>query len=459
MVPLSPLPRRELCRRLALATGGLLLGGWNAWASAKPEPAKAPAKKVGLARKFDSKVVWEFDGCWDHPRMLRVKPIIHDGSVYAVIWLPELKTHVVKVPLGGGKTQLAPLMPGHVTGEDPHRSYVIAADSAGRIHVTGDMHGSAWVKHWLSREREDVAAFDFACGLGSNLGPQGAEVTYPAFFKSPDGVLYHSIRCGKPAMGAAISVLDAKTQTWSILGASIPREQLAGQRKNMAAKTDANPLTVWEDNGEGGDYKYMQPHAKLAWDRRKRMHIVCSVLNKNTPSAKGRHTHTHVLYAYSDDDGKTIRRGDGTEIRWPMRAEEGPHQGDVVHTESEGNPPWLSVAGGLKIDDHDRPVVSCLSFKTGKHSKVLEKGKWLPVQEAPSSAPNASADDDDDGPDFDGDDLADYGLTPHERQSVSMEHYRATGEALFITFPSLNKRRDKGFNRIQFVLRSPSKAK
>jgi hypothetical protein len=449
---MTPLSRAEFCRRLALAAFGSTVA-----LSTRAEPAKpAPAKTV-VPRKFETKVLWEFEGGWDHPRMKRILPIVHNGNLYAVIWLPELQTHVAKVPLNGGKGQVAPLMPGHVTGEDPHRGYRVAADSVGRLHVSGDMHGSAFVKHWLARQPEDIGGFDFACGVGSNLGPAGAEVTYPAFFKSPDGVLYHSIRCGKPAMGVAISVLDAKTQTWSIVGASISREELEGQRKNMAAKTDANPLSFWEDNGEGGSYKYMQPHARLAWGRNKRLHFVCSVLNKNTPSAKQRHTHTHVLYAYSDDGGKTIHRGDGTELKWPLRADEGPHQGDVVFAETEGNPPWLSVVAGLRIDEQDRPVVSCHSFKTGPHSKVLQDGKWIPTAKPDQRPARAEAEDDEEDDDMASEELAEYHLSPTERGTIAIEHFRATGEAVYISFPDENKRRDKGYTRLRFMLKRPVK--
>lgn len=447
------LTRRQLCLTLASAAGALAFVGLPFPSlSAKPNPAAA--KKGDGEKKFSDKVVWDFEGCMDHPRSQRVQPFVHEGQIYAVFWMPGLQTFVAKVPLAGGKGETAPLMPGHVTGEDPHRGYRIAVDSTGRVHVVGDMHGSAWVKHWLSRNPKDISGFDFACGADSKAGPTGAEVTYPAFFRSPDGTLYHSIRCGIPAMGVAISVLDTKTQTWSVLGAPIPREQLEGQRKNMAAKTGTHPLSIWEDNGEGGSYKYMQPHAKIAWDKHKRMHIVCSVLNKNTASAKGRHTHTHVLYAYSDDGGKTIRRGDGSPIRWPMRADEGPHQGDVVHAESEGNPPWLSVVAGLRIDEKNRPVVSCHSFKTGGRSKVLENGRWIPTDHrapTPDKTEAEAEEVEDDDQDID---LGDFGLTASERRTVAIDHYRDTGDVLFVRFPEMNRRKDKGFGRMQFVLRS-----
>lgn len=449
------LSRRALCGRLFLAALGASLHPLAA-AERKngqglPKKGPQPAGK----RSFERKVLWEFSGCWDHPRMKRVLPTVHQGHLYAVIWLPELLTHVVKIPMSGGSGQIAPLMPGHVTGEDPHRSYRIAGDPTGRIHVSGDMHGSAFVKHWVTRKPGDISAFEFACGPGSNRGPQGAEVTYPAFFHRPDGTLYHSIRCGKPAMGVAISVLDANTQTWSVLGAPVPKEELERQRKNMVAKADANPLSVWEDNGEGGYYKYMQPHAQLAWDRNNRLHIVCSVLNQNTPSAKGRHTHTHVLYAYSDDGGKTIRRGDGSPIRWPMRADEGPYQGDVVYAETEGNPPWLSVSAGIRIDEENRPVVSCLSHKTGRHVKVLTAGKWAAIspEKAGPMKPGASPEDEDE--EADDLDLEDYDLGPIEKKSLDREHFRATGEAVFVSFPAENKRKESGYQRIQFVLKRP----
>jgi hypothetical protein len=334
--------------------------------------------------KYETKVLWDFNGCVSDRFMQRVYPTVYNGNVYLFILLPEFKTMIVKVPLDGGKVQMEPLMPGHVTGNDPHRYYAIDADSLGYIHVTGDMHSSPFVNHWISKKPEDISEFVFAAGLGSNKGPQGRIVTYPRFFRSPDGVLYHEIRCADPVWGIGISVLDIKSQTWTMLGADV-----AGSSRKGKWKVKGNPMSAWEDNGEGGLYNYTQPQAAIRWGTDKRMHLGFGLLNENTPSSKGGHTLTHALYAYSDDGGKTIHRADGSKIEWPIRAEAGPHQGDVVYSEPEGPPPWLNGMMGLGI--------SVLSKKTGKHSLVLEKGKWTELRGAssPASDPTTKEEDQD----------------------------------------------------------------
>lgn len=360
---------------------------------------------------------------------------------------------IAKIPLDGGRVQTAPLMPGHVTGSDPHRFYSVALDSEGYIHVSGDMHSSGHVKHWLSRKPEDISEFVFTSDLGDDKRPQGFDVTYPRFYRSPRGTLYHTIRCAEPVWGIGISVLNVKTQTWSMLGADVPRADMS--KGNRARKADGRPLTAWEDNGEGGDFSYTQPHAHLAWDRNERMHLAFGLLNENTPSAKGRHTGSDVLYAYSDDGGKTFHRGDGSRIELPMRAEAGPYQADVVYSRHDGRPPWVGLNPGITIDEKNRPVVRALDHKTGLHEFVLENGK---SSESARSAddkprpliPNAGDDDDDEE---DGLDLSRLDL-PHKIMYLDKAFFRDTGQLLYqAQVPDKLKH-----SRIKIVLATPVNA-
>ena len=356
--------RRQFARTLALPAGALVLGhALPAWAAEKkkqPKPS-APSQSSSPKTKCETKVLWDFDGCLEDRFMKRVTTYVYNGNVYLWVLLPGYKTMIVKAPLNGGKVQMFPLMPGHVTGDDPHRFYTIGADAQGYIHVVGDMHSSAHVKHWISRKPEDISEFVYTSDLGDNKRPQGYNVTYPRLFRSPDGVLYHSIRCADPVWGVGISVLDVKTQTWTMLGADVASADIS--KANRAKKAKGKPLTAWEDNGEGGSFSYTQPHAQIRWDKNKRMHFVCGLLNANTPSAKGSHTGSDVLYAYTDDSGKTFHRGDGSMIQLPMRAEPGPHQADVVYSRHDGPPPWVGLLPGLKIDEKNRPVVRALDHK------------------------------------------------------------------------------------------------
>ncbi len=460
----SSITRRHFARSLALPAGALLLrSALPAWAEKKKQQAKpaSPSGSDPSKTKCETKVLWDFDGCIEDRFMDRVTTHVYNGNVYVWVLLPGLKTHIVKVPLDGGKAQMFPLMPGHVTGDDPHRFYTIAADALGYIHVVGDMHSSAHVKHWVSKKPEDISEFVFTSDDGENKRPQGYNVTYPHLFRGPDGVLYHSIRCADPVWGVGISVLDVKTQTWTMLGADVPASDLK-ESKRENKKTKGKPLTAWEDNGEGGNFSYTQPHAHIAWDKNKRMHVVFGLLNENTPSAKGRHTGSDVLYAYSDDGGKTFHRGDGSQIQLPMRAEAGPHQADVVYSRHDGPLPWVGLNPTIHIDDKGRPVVGAEDHKTGWHHLVLEKGQWTELGKSTSSPtshqtakPNEE-DEDDGSVRVDVSKLA----LPYKPHHPNPEYLHETGNLVYTVFPEKDRfHGDKPkHHRILLVLSKPVKA-
>ncbi len=459
--------RRSFCRMLALPTGALVLGNvLPAWAEKnnKPPAEKSadPTQPNSLKQPCETKVLWDFDGCIEDRFMDRVTTHVYKGNVYVWVLLPGLKTHIVKVPLAGGKAQTFPLMPGHVTGDDPHRYYTIGADAQGYIHVVGDMHSSAYVKHWVSKRPEDISEFVFTSDMGDNQRPQGYNVTYPHLFRGPDGVLYHSIRCADPVWGVGISVLDVKTQTWSMLGADVPASDLDGS-KRVNKKTKGKPMTAWEDNGEGGNFSYTQPHANIVWDKNKRLHLAIVLLNENTPSSKGRHTGSDVLYAYSDDGGKTFRRGDGSQIQLPMRAEAGPHQADVVYSRHNGPPPWVGLIPTIHIDDKGRPVVGAQDHKTGWHLLVLEKGKWTELGKntsSPTSNQKAKPNDEDEDDGSERVDVSKLAL-PYAPHHLNPEYLHETGNLVYTVFPEKDRFHGNKpkHHRILLVLSKPVKAK
>lgn len=459
-----PVSRRHFCRTLALPAGALLLGGaLPAWAKKKKREETEPATPSGpdsAKTKCETKVLWDFDGCLEDRFMNRVTVYVYNNNAYTWVLLPGYKTMIVKASLNGGQAQMFPLMPGHVTGADPHRFYTIAADALGYIHVVGDMHSSAHVKHWISKKPEDITEFVFTSDQGENRRPQGYNVTYPHLFRSPDGVLYHSIRCADPVWGIGISVLDVKTQTWFMLGADVPASDLGDKR---ARKARGKPMTAWEDNGEGGNFSYTQPHANIVWDKNKRMHVVFGLLNENTPSSQGRHTGTDVLYAYSDDGGKTFHRGDGSQIQLPMRAEAGPHQADVVYSRHDGPPPWVGLLPGISIDEKNRPVVKALDHKTGLHHMVLENGKWTELVKnagPAASDPAAKSKDEDEGDEPEKVNLSKLDL-PYEPHHIAPDYLRETGNLVYTVFPEKDRfHGDKPkHHRIMLVLSKPAQTK
>jgi hypothetical protein len=460
----TPFTRRHFCRALAWPVGAMVLGstppGWGKEKKRKQAETSAPSQSASAKTKCETKVLWDFDGCLEDRFMNRVSLHVYNGHAYTWVLLPGYKTMIVKVPLAGGAAQIFPLMPGHVTGADPHRFYAIAADAQGYIHVSGDMHSSGHVKHWISKRPEDISEFVYTSGLGEKKRPQGLNVTYPHFFRSPDGVLYHSIRCADPVWGLGLSVLDVKTQTWTMLGADVPAGELEGKRERK--KTNGKPMTAWEDNGEGGNFSYTQPHAAIRWDKNRRMHLAFTLLNENTPSSQGRHTASDVLYAWSDDGGKTFHRGDGSAIQLPMRAEAGPHQADVVYSRHDGPPPWVGLMPSLSIDERNRPVVRALDHKSGLHHVVLENGKWSELAKgagSPRSHPAAKADDDDEDGDGEGGRFAHLDL-PYEPHHPAGEYLQETGNLLYTTFPERDRFHGNKpkFHRIMVVLSKPVKA-
>ena len=470
----SAFTRRDFARILAGNGGALALGSaWPAFAAkskkrqgentppAPDDSAQAPAPADPALPKFETKVLWDFSGCIEDRFMGRVTTHVYNGHVYLWVLLPGYKTMIVKVPLQGGEAQMFPLMPGHVTGDDPHRFYTIAADALGYIHVVGDMHSSAYVKHWVSKKPEDITEFIYTSEMGSNKQPQGHDVTYPHLFRSPDGVLYHSIRVAEPVWGIGISVLDAETQTWTMLGADVPSADIS--KGNRARKAKGKPLTAWEDNGEGGNFSYTQPHAQIRWDKGGRLHLAFGLLNENTPSAKGRHTGSDVLYAYSDDGGKTFHRGDGSLIQLPMRAEPGPYQADVVYSRHDGQPPWVGLLPGLSIDAKNRPIIKTFDYKTGAHTLVLEDGKWTEQVKSPDSPvgdQTAKVEDEDEEDDSEKVDVSKLHL-PYQPHHPNQDYFRETGNLVYTVFPEKDRAHgDKPkHHKILLVLSTPVKTK
>jgi len=471
----SAITRRHFARTLALPVGALMLGSaLPAWAKKKKQKEdkpSSPAQPDSAQPKYETKVLWDFDGLLkDSPNPRSNRPHVYNGNAYLVVILPGRQVKVVKVSLDDGKVQMEPLWkskPSYTAGNDNHRYYAVGIDALGYIHVTGDMHQQGHVPHWISKRPEDISEFHHACGEGSNKGPQGLSVTYPHFFRSPDGELYHECRASRPVWGIALSRLHVKTQTWTMLGADVTRADAGLKDKHDRRGVWGTPITIWENNGQGSNFGYTQPHMDICWDKNKRMHMVFGILNKTAPHkrdmvGKGHNTATHILYAYTDDGGKTIYRGDGSKIEWPIRAEAGPQQGDVVYKENQGPAPWLKLGVSIEIDKHNRPIVRCSSFKTGHHSLVLVNGKWIDRKDA-DAKPSGPVEN---GPagNKDADEEEGYNprlihartlKLPYQIENLDEEYLRDTGNLLYTAVPPAKQRK----TRIILVLATPVQIK
>lgn len=322
--------------------------------------------------EYEHDVIWSFDGCSTHRLMQNSGiPKVFNGNVYTVIIAPGLHPRVVKVPLDGSASRVEPLQrnPDYTIGDDGHQYFTLGIDSKGYVHVVGGMHNSKEIKHWRSVRPEDISEFVFASGKD---GPSGNSFTYPFLTTDLKGTLFHHARITRNDKGCnarGLSVLDTESQTWSMIGADIPSKD--GGLRNR-------PVTLWEDDTRAVTTTYSAPELRMVFDSKNRMHLAFGILNR-TMEKDGKYSNTDVLYARSDDGGKTITKSNGEPIKWPVRAEEGPHQGEIAYSEPDGPPPWLDKGDlSLVTDWQNAPIISTTSHKSGRHVLRLEDGSWVP---------------------------------------------------------------------------------
>ena len=144
-----------------------------------------------------------------------------------------------------------------------------------------------------------------------------------------------------------------------------------------------------------------------------------------------------------------------------MRAEAGPHQGDVVFSHHQGPPPWLKCAVGIRIDEKNRPVVSFRRRARDQHM-VLENGQWTELKSASTEASDTTTKENA-KPSEDGDE-GDLGLIekhphfPYEIYRLDAHYRRDTGNYLYIAEPA-PKGNNKGPAKLRIVPSKPVKAK
>ncbi len=117
----------------------------------------------------------------------------------------------------------------------------------------------------------------------------------------------------------------------------------------------------------------------MAWDANGRMHIVIGLLNKSTYGPHPSFVATDIVYAYSDDGGKTVHKSDGTPIQFPISATDGAAtQGEIVLREdSDPNYQWLNPWPSIAVDKAGQPLIKSASYATGNHLFRREAGQWV----------------------------------------------------------------------------------
>lgn len=111
------------------------------------------------------------------------------------------------------------------------------------------------------------------------------------------------------------------------------------------------------------------------FDENNRMHLAACINDDNSHGKSGLASGTCVIYAYSDDGGRTFHRADGSVIdRLPLR---------VSTADKVAHGHWyMSEAGVCATVDGDPLVVFRKSDNTSQW-RIFSDGKWQPPVDLP----------------------------------------------------------------------------
>jgi hypothetical protein len=292
--------------------------------------------------------------------------------------------------------------------DDGHHRFSLALDKKGYIHIFGDMHnGSGGVPrgsggsrgrggsgrfnsdnplvkrfhgtfggqlYWVSKRPEDISSF-ILMGFDADRHVPLNSITDHYIKTDNNGEIYFGCRqqvktrkSHTPGiMGLGLCHYDVNKRKWNALGA-IPK--INGTDYGLPNELGESFKSIaWEPHGEkkGETAWYQGMASNMKFDKDNRMHIAFNMCADDTYDNP-----THIVYAYSEDGGKSFKRVDGAKIKsLPIRAtgkEE--NRGTIVFfkdaAEEEGMKPMSSLFIGLFWDKYLSPAVSYTPIGGGK---------------------------------------------------------------------------------------------
>jgi hypothetical protein len=198
--------------------------------------------------------------------------------------------------------------------EDRHNTISIALDGSGYLHISWGMHGGGPLLY--SRSATPVVKDSPMHLPGETVGNKGSlrdqiplqnetnAITYPQFWNIPNsGDLLFTYRVGSAGNGEwQLARWINSERKWSSVHTAIKPD-------------DASPQP-WIDNDYAGDKlpNTNAYHNGLVFDKKGRIHVTWTWrTGADSPSGLGDFQSNHnIMYASSDDLGKTWRRTDGT---------------------------------------------------------------------------------------------------------------------------------------------------
>ncbi len=340
--------------------------------------------------------------------------VTFNGYIYIFSMDKDRRPYINKIKEGDSSDIQTKLIdkqsPIYKVFQDDHHRFSLGIDKYGYIHILGDMHhggggtpvksGSSKAKggsnrykeqkidgvkvynplpkrfynnngdqmYWVSDNPEDISSFTFMGGDKKRAIPS-QDLTYAYFRTDLYGELYMATRQSSKKdrdkqsgiMSLGLYTYNADTQKWTGLG-GIPK--LKGTDYGLEGDLGKSfKSIVWEPYGEYREknkVSWYQPMASnFKFDKNNRMHLT-STVNADTSHEDA----THIVYAYSVNNGETFKRADGSDIKsLPIRAtakEE--NRGDIVLNSKS----FQSVFPGLLWDENFSPAIT---YSKGSNDK------------------------------------------------------------------------------------------
>ncbi len=267
------------------------------------------------------------------------------------------------------------------TDDAKYRGWSIAVDTEGYIHVTGGMHNAphqynyipgSWEKmglsrkftddnypaimYWVSKKPMDIGSFEFR---GQRNNPRRVPVphgiNYMNFTQDRNGKLYLYGRIYVQGIQSwGLYRYDTKLQRWSGVGGFAPDvkkefPEWADYHIEMAVDWLALPTMRWKHDHPNNTvlawarqphfYNYIRGWG-IKFDPDNRMHVLVSLFGLDEQNQNA----NRKLYAWSDDNGNTFHRADGTQVELPLTVNPGAGNVDMAnHSTNHWWNLWISL--------------------------------------------------------------------------------------------------------------------
>ncbi len=315
--------------------------------------------------------------------------VSHKGSIYFGFVDGALNGCITKKDKNGVVTTTI-VMTGVL--EDPHNSVSIGIDAEGYIHWTGDMHQNA-AKYFRSDKPDNISTFTKLDGNVANGGIWGPDgVSYGRFIQSRKGTLFFISRQRVAQVndgwvpggqGGHIQVYNTDTKRWNQLG-SLDYSFLSDKGRTITGGGDAlhqTKVVFWDNSGAGArpNNGYQGYKIRIVFDKNNRMHMVWNVA-KNPVRPTVADNHTHLMYAYSDDEGLTWKKSNGSPLTLPITTE----NGDLVYMEDPNVDAQRMFNGCyIALTSDNKPIIlqwsysrNLMIFKHNGSDWVNESAVW-----------------------------------------------------------------------------------